>query len=185
MGAGGAEVAGAPRGNVRLIFAGLAGLLLYVPPGAGSTYLPVLGPAPLRFLTEHTLLASVALASLPPLVLHETAPVKPAPATAASTAPSANLGQEPWMELFPNLPAPAPAIVTAPEPATSGVAATNVVSGVTGAPPAPVLSQLLQAFFSRQIGASNQATTVIAPVEFSPPQPAGTRSSTTSFIQPP
>lgn len=135
--------------------------------GDASDYLATIGPAPLRF-QKPALVASLAL---PPLLMHdpvppppEVVPTKPAP-VAANPPPAAEA------------PVSAPAL---PPPALLPPATSD-----TNAP--PILSPQMLLHFFNQWSGTNRAptTTIVTPVEFTPPRPFAPPSSTSTYLSPP
>jgi hypothetical protein len=132
---------------------------------AGPGYLPVVGPAPLRFRADLPPAANVVKMPLPP---PEPSPAAP---TSAATAPTASA------DLQTNAaPAAAPVLLTATNtPVTSEAA--------PGSSEPRISPEMLLRFFTPST--NRPASGVIAPLDFAPPATAKPPSSTATYsVQP-
>jgi hypothetical protein len=131
--------------------------------GDDSGYLRVVGPAPLRFRP-----APHPIITLPP----------PAPAAVeASPAPAIPGGGTPDFSVVPSL-LPAPPL-TAPVTVQAPTATTNETIIEPARPEDVVSPQMLLKYFNKST--NGNTTGVIAPIQFSPPQPIGAPSSTATY----
>jgi len=151
--------------------------------GDASDYLAAVGPAPLRF-QKPALAAGLAL---PPLLMHAPGP----PHLEVVPTNSAPVAADPR----PAAEAPVSAPGLPPVPVATPTHVVDVVVPPPALPPParsdpdapPILSpQMLLHFFSQWSGTNSvSTTTIVTPVEFTPPRPFAPPSSTSTYLSPP
>ncbi len=146
--------------------------------GDASDYLAAVGPAPLRF-QKPALVAGVAL---PPLLMHE--PVTPHPEVVLTNPPPVAANPPPAAEAPVSAPGLPPVPVATPTNAVDVVVPLPATSDPNAS---PILSpQMLLHFFNRWSGTKSfSTTTILPPVEFTPPRPFAPPSSTATYLSPP
>lgn len=161
-------------------------LVATVSAAADSPYLPVSGPAPLRFHRppEHKP-AGPRLAPLPTIDPRpaEPSPVPSAP-VAGATAVSSNSPSETLSR--PSIGEPVPAVASEPvsPPPPFNPVVTNGIEFVR--PDTENLTpQMFMKFFSGRPGTNSSGLTIIAPMPFVPPAPPAPSSTATFQTTPP
>lgn len=150
------------RNRGGLLFAVIIFLNAVAAASSGPGYLPVVGPPPLRFARR---IQSPTNHFVPPV-----------PEPAAAVAPP------PAPEKLAVLPAPAPHPTDAALSPTNAQPATAAPAQLPIESPPPdgavVSPQMLMRFFNKS---TNGQTSVVAPMEFNPPRPAGPPPSTATY----
>lgn len=142
------------------------------PAASANTYLPALGPAPLRIFSP---LIPARVALLPPLAMFDPPPL-PVPASPDSTTNQV-------VELGPPAPPPplAPATYGPPPPEPS----TSIVLDPTlgGSPPDSIITPQMLVQFFKPVGSNCLGGAWSVPA-FVPPNPPATRPSTATYRSP-
>ncbi|HEY2952442.1 MAG TPA: hypothetical protein VGK40_07665 [Verrucomicrobiae bacterium] len=153
----------------RAVCAWIAGGLLALPVAGLAAYLPMIGPAPLRFQAP----PRVATAS-PPALIPDTDPETEPNSTAAALPSGTNATPAQLEPIVSVAKSPDPIDVTNAPPAFTGPADANLIT-----------PQMMMHFFPRQLGDTNGVDTgLLLPFVFSPPVPASRTPSKATYSTP-